>query len=279
MLKLAYQSLFDVYQKIMDKYDKKYHEGIRWIISVNGKEDIELVRLFMDIGIKIRNIKSLPIVNFLVTNKILLSNIESDHITTDSKQIKNMLVSDDPFYIKHYSSIFEDLWKNSTDVKDIINDIDRGYDPERIDILSKSKNVHNLYQTIIRSSKKEIMIIFPSPGAFIRQHKAGLVSSIFESVKNNNTKLKALVPSDRRISLIIQELKADKDLLMSKPSDIEFRIIENFLETKSTILIVDKRVSLVMELKDDSKDSFYDAIGLSTYSNSKAGVLSYGTFL
>ena len=278
MLKLAYQSLFDVYQKIMDKYDKKYHEGIRWIISVNGKEDIELVRLFMDIGIKIRNIKSLPIVNFLVTNKILLSNIESDHITTDSKQIKNMLVSDDPFYIKHYSSIFEDLWKNSTDVKDIINDIDRGYDPERIDILSKSKNVHNLYQTIIRSSKKEIMIIFPSPGAFIRQHKAGLVSSIFESVKNNNTKLKALVPSDRRISLIIQELKADKDLLMSKPSDIEFRIIENFLETKSTILIVDKRVSLVMELKDDSKDSFYDAIGLSTYSNSKAGVLSYVLF-
>ncbi len=278
MLKLAYQSLFDVYQKIMDKYDKKHHEGIRWIISVNGKEDIELVRLFMDIGIKIRNIKSLPIVNFLVTNKILLSNIESDEITTDSKQIKNMLVSNDPFYIKYYSSIFEDLWRNSTDVKDIINDIDMGYDPVRIDILSKSKNVHNLYETIVRSAKKEIMIIFPSARAFIRQHKAGLVSSIFESVKNNNVKLKALVPSDHRISLIIQELKADKDLLMSKPSDIEFRVIENFLETKSTILIVDKRVSLVMELKDDSKDSFYDAIGLSTYSNSKAGVLSYVLF-
>jgi two-component system, OmpR family, sensor histidine kinase VicK len=278
MLKLAYQSLFDVYQKIMDKYDKKHHDGIRWIISVNGKEDIELVRLFMDIGIKIRNIKSLPIINFLVSNKILLSNIESDDITTDSKQIKNMLVSNDPFYIEYYSSIFEDLWRNSTDVKDIINDIDMGYDPERIDILSKSKNVHNLYESIVRSAKKEIMIIFPSARAFTRQHKAGLVSSIFESVKNNNVKLKALVPSDRRISLIIQELKADKDLLMSKPSDIEFRVIENFLETRSTILIVDKRVSLVMELKDDSKDSFYDAIGLSTYSNSKAGVLSYVLF-
>jgi len=30
-----------------------------------------------------------------------------------------------------------------------------------------------------------------------------------------------------------------------------------------------------MELKDDSKTTFHDAIGLSTYSNSKAGVLSY----
>jgi len=278
MLRLAYQSLFDVYQKIMDKYEKKHHGGIRWIISINGKEDIELVRLFMDIGIKIRNIKSLPIVNFLVTNKMLLSNIESNDTTTNSKQINNMLASNDPFHVKYYSSIFEDLWKNSTDVKDIINDIDMGYDPERIDILSKSKNIHSLYETIIRSAKKEIMIIFPSAGAFIRQHKAGLIPAIFESVKNNNTKLKALVPSDRRISSIIQELKADKDLLTSKSLDMEFRVIENFLETKSTILIVDKRVSLVMELKDDSKDSFYDAIGLSTYSNSKAGVLSYVLF-
>jgi two-component system sensor histidine kinase VicK len=30
-----------------------------------------------------------------------------------------------------------------------------------------------------------------------------------------------------------------------------------------------------MELRDDSKTTFVDAIGLSTYSNSKAGVLSY----
>ena len=30
-----------------------------------------------------------------------------------------------------------------------------------------------------------------------------------------------------------------------------------------------------MELKDDSKENFSDAVGLSTYSNSKAGVLSY----
>lgn len=64
MLRLAYQSLFDVYQKIMDKYEKNYHEEIRGIISINGKEDIELVRLFMDIGIKIRNIKIFLLLTF-----------------------------------------------------------------------------------------------------------------------------------------------------------------------------------------------------------------------
>lgn len=278
MLKLAYRSLFIVYQKIMDRYDKKHHEGIRWIVSVNGKEDVELLRLFMDMGIKIRSIKNLPIVNYLVTDKIFLSNIESNHASDHDKLITSMLVSNDPSYIGHYKAIFEDLWKNGIDVGDLINDIDLGYDPERIDIISKSNNVHDLYQTIVQSSKKEIMIIFPSTGAFIRQHKVGLISSIFETVKINGVKLKAFIPSDRRISRIIEELKLEKNFDKLKLTDIEFRDIENFLETRSTILIVDKKISLVMELRDDSKDSFYDAIGLSTYSNSKAGVLSYVLF-
>src|SRR5919199_2187210 len=46
-------------------------------------------------------------------------------------------------------------------------------------------------------------------------------------------------------------------------------------ETKATILVIDRKGSLVMELKDDSKPTFIEAIGLSTYSNSKAGVSSY----
>ena len=46
-------------------------------------------------------------------------------------------------------------------------------------------------------------------------------------------------------------------------------------ETKATILVVDRKESLVIELRDDSKDTFDEAIGLSTYSNSQAGVLSY----
>jgi signal transduction histidine kinase len=46
-------------------------------------------------------------------------------------------------------------------------------------------------------------------------------------------------------------------------------------ETKATILVVDRKASLVMELRDDTKITFAEAIGISTYSNSKGGVLSY----
>ena len=57
--------------------------------------------------------------------------------------------------------------------------------------------------------------------------------------------------------------------------NVEIRHIERTSETKATILIVDKKLSLVMELRDDLKNTFEEAIGLSTYSNSSPGVLSY----
>ena len=46
-------------------------------------------------------------------------------------------------------------------------------------------------------------------------------------------------------------------------------------ESQASIVVVDRKESLVMELRDDSKTTFDEAIGLSTYSNSRAGVLSY----
>ncbi len=59
------------------------------------------------------------------------------------------------------------------------------------------------------------------------------------------------------------------DLINNGNNEIGIRFIET-VSDRATVLITDKRISLVMELKDDSKDNFYDAIGLSTYSNSKA---------
>ncbi len=43
------------------------------------------------------------------------------------------------------------------------------------------------------------------------------------------------------------------------------------------MLVVDKRFSLVIETKDDTKDKFEHAVGLATFSNSKSTVLPYVT--
>ena len=56
---------------------------------------------------------------------------------------------------------------------------------------------------------------------------------------------------------------------------LNIRYLQQLSDTKATILIADRKASLVIEVRDDSKSTFYEAIGLATYSNSKPGVLSY----
>ena len=79
-----------------------------------------------------------------------------------------------------------------------------------------------------------------------------------------------MVPTNRLIEQKVHDLKQHCPNYV-----IDVRYIEQMSETKATILVVDRKVSLVMELKDDTKSTFHGAIGLSTYSNSRAGVLSY----
>ncbi|HZA48767.1 MAG TPA: HAMP domain-containing sensor histidine kinase, partial [Nitrososphaera sp.] len=78
--------------------------------------------------------------------------------------------------------------------------------------------------------------------------------------------VKILVPNDELIRNFISNYNN---------SGISTRFVDQHESGKATILIVDNKVSLMMELKDDSNKTFHEAIGLSTYSNSKAGVLSY----
>jgi hypothetical protein len=50
---------------------------------------------------------------------------------------------------------------------------------------------------------------------------------------------------------------------------------ENRLPIKVSILIVDSRIALMEELKDDEKSRSNEAIGMATYSNNESTVLTY----
>jgi len=83
------------------------------------------------------------------------------------------------------------------------------------------------------------------------------------------------MPKHESTEQLVQRL-TDRHPCYNYNNNIDIRYIEQtILDTQATILIVDQKVSLVMEIRDDSKRTFDEAIGLSTYSTSKAGVLSY----
>ena len=184
--------------------------------------------------------------------------------------MESLLVSNEPAYISHYNSIFEELWKNGVDVTDRIRDMEQGVDLADIEVIPSSARAQNLYLEIVRSALEEILWIFPTPNAFIRQDKIGAIQLAKQATKEKNVRVRIMVPANRLIEQKVQKIKQ-----YFPDNIIDVRYIEQMSETKATVLVVDRKASLVMELKDDTKETFVEAIGLSTYSNSKAGVLSY----
>jgi two-component system, OmpR family, sensor histidine kinase VicK len=159
---------------------------------------------------------------------------------------------------------FETLWAKAVPAEHRIREIEQGVEPQRIDVVYDAGQTLALYQSLIMSAEKEIKIMFPTANALIRQDKAGILFLLQEAAKK--CQVKVLIPNDELTRNFIPT---------NNNTSITTRVIEQQESGKATILIVDNKASLMMELKDDRKKTFHEAIGLSTYSNSKAGVLSY----
>ena len=71
---------FDLYKKLLERYKRGEHKGIRWVTSILGvkleKDDIGLINTFLDLGIQIRHVKNLSPINFAVSDKMLNATIE-----------------------------------------------------------------------------------------------------------------------------------------------------------------------------------------------------------
>jgi len=120
------------------------------------------------------------------------------------------------------------------------------------------------------SAKDEVLIIFSTANAFHRQERLGGIQALSEAVEKRGINARILTPKDKSIENTVHKL-----MQRGKHTKIEIRFIEPDLQSQVTTLIVDRKSSLVVELKDDTKESIYEAIGLGIYSNRKATVLSY----
>jgi signal transduction histidine kinase len=266
-MRLVYNSYFDAYEEVMlNKYRKGEHKGIRWITSIIDKDSADLARLYLDIGVQIRHVKNMPPIDFAVSDKEMMATIEK---MEGGEIAHSLLVSNEAAYINHFVSIFEELWKDGIDAADRIRDIEEGVDQANIEIISNPKEGIKRAWSIIQSAKEEVLIMFSSVNAIRRQMEMGglqLLKSISEA---HNARVRVLIPADADItSTTIKEAK-------STYPHIDIRTIAKSLQTKITIVLVDKKECVIVELKEDTADSSYNAAGLTTYSNSKSIVSSY----
>jgi two-component system sensor histidine kinase VicK len=139
-----------------------------------------------------------------------------------------------------------------------------------IETIRKPGEIQALTMDLVKSAKKEILGLFSTSNGFHRQERAGSLSLAEEVSKSQGIQVRILTPFDDKISQLEQDMKNE--------SGFEIRDIEEGSRTRVSILIVDRRFSLVVELKDDAKESSLEAIGPATYSNGEAMVNTYASF-
>ena len=174
--------------------------------------------------------------------------------------------------VEQHKYLFETLWTKAIPAQQIIQEIEEGIKPNVIEIIRDPIEIQNFFINLIKSSTKEIMIMIPTTNTIHRQADIGILQLLKKVATDNHVNIRILAPlNDYSVEQKIQNV-----LSCSSPSSaIQLRNIETSSATKSTIMITDRKKSLVTEINDDSKDTFIDALGFATYSNSRSTVLSY----
>jgi two-component system sensor histidine kinase VicK len=183
---------------------------------------------------------------------------------------QSFLISNEPLYVNHFNSLFEEAWKNGIDARERIRDVEAGLDTANIEIIQNPKEAIKRAWDYLKTSKSDVSVLFPTANAFRRQIHMGLLQLLNEATEQRRVKIRILIPASEQIMRVINEAMAICPL-------VDFRIAEEKLQTQITLVLIDKKHCMILELKDDTTDNSYNAAGLSTYSDSKSIILSYAS--
>jgi two-component system, OmpR family, sensor histidine kinase VicK len=275
--RLTDSKFFDLYSRVLQNYGRKGNEdlniggsknAIRWITTIDKKDEIPLIRILLGLGMQIRHSKFLTPMSFIIGDREVIASIEK--IIFD-KEINSALFSNELPYTEHFKTVFEELWKNSVNAVERIKDIEESINTGQTEIIYRPLKTQELFINTIKSAKKEILIIFPTVNAFYREVGIGIIQLLRQAAEERDVKIRIITPMtdiiERVISTMIQpEYKENFDIERIEPTASTNTV---------TTIVADRNESLVIEQKDDSKMIFADAIGLATYSNSKPTVSSY----
>ncbi|MDN5866900.1 MAG: hypothetical protein L0H55_05805, partial [Candidatus Nitrosocosmicus sp.] len=269
----------------------KTHKQIRILVEIN-RDNLEIAKALLYLGIQIRHIKDMSSIDYTVTNSDLIIAVKRTEKYDPSDSI---LYSNDPSYLDHFTNVFEELWKNSKDPERVIKSLEEETELSFIETVDDPEESVKLVRTLISSAKYEILGILPNFNSFLRQVESGMMEfmkDISLSKKNVNIRILIVEETDNEMQNKILTIfdnfngkmpgSSNSDEI---PLEFQFKDVENFklkilnsrLFTEIGFLIVDKNKSLIIESKNISSIDMVESIGLSSYSNSHRISKSYAS--
>ncbi|MDQ4022745.1 MAG: HAMP domain-containing histidine kinase, partial [Thermoproteota archaeon] len=244
---------------------------LRYLTEIT-KDNIDYCKVLTTIVDDLRHLDGIK-GNFMISETEYLAPLI---LYEKGKVASQVIYSNAEEIVEQQQYIFDTFWRKAIPADQKIREIEEGIEPEIIETIRDPVEIQMLAFELIKSAAYEILVIFSTANAFHRQERAGAMELFKEAAaaEGRRVKIRILTPMD---DIIKEKAQKFKEQQQQYHQQIDIRNIESLLQTKVTILLVDMKFSLTVELKDDTKETSYEAIGLATYSNSKPTVLSYVT--
>jgi nitrogen-specific signal transduction histidine kinase len=210
------------------------------------------------------------------SSDIIIETISSSKYHFDSPQCAMMFKRLNHVYganLKNFMGtsqyIADPFWDKTIPTEDEIKEINQETNKPDIRVINNREEALKTSIQLVKTAKNEILLLFSSANAFYRRIVGAdgfdIVREIFNS--GQEIKIRILTPFDEKITDFVDNLK--------NSMKIDVKYLPEPLQLKVTIVVVDRSHSMAVELVNDDVDNSIDAMGLSTYSNSKSTVLYY----
>lgn len=187
-----------------------------------------------------------------------------------------MIVSNMKELVEEQVFVFESLWARAIPARQRIKEIEEGAKREFVETIREPSEIGNLFFNLIRSAKYEIQLLLSTENAFYRLRDLNLVSVLMDQAAavDHPVDIRVLMVNDDRI----EQQVIDQQGNGKKYSKINFKFLHKSITSPATTsLLIDKEYSLVVDTKDDGKETFNDAIGLATYSNNGSTIATHSS--
>jgi len=246
---------------------------LRYITEIT-KENVSYCKGLMSMVDELRHLEGIK-GNFMLSEKEYLSPVI---LFEKGKVAPQIVYSNLAQIVEQQQYFFDTLWSKAIPGKDRIYELEYGIESPFIETIRDPIEAQMIGFNCMQSAREEILVMFSTANAFYRQLAVAEGMRLCkEAASERNVKIRILTPKDDRVDKIVQDLLQEQPQGQQQRRRIDIRYIEPALQTKTTVLIIDRKLSLSVELKDDTKNTSVEAIGLATYSNSSATVLSYAS--
>jgi two-component system sensor histidine kinase VicK len=254
---------------------KKRNIKIRYITDIN-KDNLSYCKELLNFYTEIRHLEGMK-ANFSISETEYMASstlIQGEQVQQQpSGPIQQVIYSNVKDIVEQQKYVFESFWNRSILGEQRIKELEEGTVLGQTEVIQIPIKAKELFIKLVQSSKEEVLLLLPSVNAFLREDRLGIIDYLKDAAMERSVNVKIITPVNDKVDKIIQNIKSDNiTKFVIQPFEIPFAEIN---VNTVTILVVDRKESLAIEKKDDSKDDFVMAVGLSTYSTSKPTVLSY----